>query len=90
MNIWIVVVLMHVSLCSSENQIRLPDEEPLTSNESRRGRNLLNLIGLGSYAELDPYQLKLQSQCVNGEFSECFKLQAVNSLGDFFIRNNYE
>lgn len=84
----VLLVLLHVSLCFSENKIRLPDEEPVIE-ERRNGRNLFDFIGLGNGVQLDPYQIKLQQLCVNGEFSECFKLQALNSLGDFFIQDQY-
>lgn len=84
-----IVLLLHVSLCLADNKIRLPDEEPVVVEERRNGRNLLDFIGLGGGAQLDPYQIKLQQLCVNGEFSECFKLQAINSLGDFFVQDHY-
>lgn len=77
-----------MSICSSENKIRLPDEEPVLE-ERRNGRNLLDFIGLGSGTQLDPYQIKLQQLCLNGEVAECFKLQAINSLGDFFLHDQY-
>lgn len=84
----VILFIIHVSICSSDNKIRLPDEEPVLE-ERRNGRNLLDFIGLGNGAKLDPYQIKLQQLCLNGEFSECFKLQAINSLGDFFLQDHY-
>uniref|UniRef100_A0A336MK83 CSON001867 protein n=1 Tax=Culicoides sonorensis TaxID=179676 RepID=A0A336MK83_CULSO len=86
--------ILYITLCLSQiicicvsQGIKLPDEVP-EIEERRNGRNLFDLIGFGSQ-ELDPYQIKLKQLCLNGEFAECFKLQAVNSLGDFFTQNKY-
>ncbi|XP_063706268.1 uncharacterized protein LOC134835325 [Culicoides brevitarsis] len=82
----VVFLIMHVSMCYSD--IKFTDQEELVTQERRNGKNLLNFIGLDN-GQLDPYQIKLQQSCLTGEFSECFKLQAVNSLGEFFLQDQY-
>lgn len=48
------------------------------------GKNLLDWIGLGTGENVDPYLAKLNTQCLNGDFAECFKSRALQTLDDFF------
>uniref|UniRef100_A0A336KQ65 CSON013602 protein n=1 Tax=Culicoides sonorensis TaxID=179676 RepID=A0A336KQ65_CULSO len=73
--VYILVCLSCICVCLSQ-KIKLNDKE--MSEERRNGST-----------KLDPYQIKLKQLCINGEFSECFKLQAVNSLAEFFTQNEY-
>ncbi|KAJ1525269.1 hypothetical protein ONE63_010093 [Megalurothrips usitatus] len=55
----------------------------------RHGKNLLDWIGLGTGPETDPYLAKINNQCLEGDFSECFKSRALSSLDDFFDKDLY-
>lgn len=55
----------------------------------RQGKNLLDWIGLGTGPETDPYLSKMNHQCLEGDFSECFKSRALSSLDDFFDKDLY-
>lgn len=57
--------------------------------ERRNGKHLLDFVGLGTGQSIDPFLRKTNQQCLNGELSECFKSQALNTFGDFFNRDAY-
>ncbi|XP_034254958.1 uncharacterized protein LOC117653411 isoform X2 [Thrips palmi] len=56
----------------------------------RHGKNLLDWIGLGTGPETDPYMARINNQCLEGDFSECFKSRALASLDDFFDKDLYD
>lgn len=56
----------------------------------RHGKNLLDWIGLGTGPETDPYLARMNHQCLEGDFSECFKSRALASLDDFFDKDLYQ
>jgi len=57
--------------------------------ERRNGKHLLDFVGLGTGPATDPFLRKTNEQCLNGELSECFKSQALNTFGDMFSRDVY-
>ena len=72
--------------------LRLPPGELDASEQPgdvRQGKNLLDWIGLGTGPETDPYLSKINHQCLEGDFSECFKSRALSSLDDFFDKDIY-
>lgn len=64
-----------------------------TGNEQIEGRqsarHLFDYIGLGTGNNVDPFLRKTNEKCLNGELSECFKSQALNSVDEFFVRDAY-
>ncbi|XP_046384532.1 uncharacterized protein LOC124154694 [Ischnura elegans] len=54
----------------------------------RRGKNLLNWLGLGTGPETDPYLAAANEQCLVGDLSECFKSRALSSLDEFFLTSS--
>lgn len=62
--------------------------EPLIEGR-QSGRHLLDFIGLGTGNNVDPYLRKTNEKCLNGELSECFKSQALNSIDEIFYRDAY-
>lgn len=50
------------------------------------GKHLLDWIGLGTGPNQDPYVARTNAGCLNGDFAECFKSQALNAFGDFFSK----
>lgn len=59
--------------------------DPATpEGRNREGRDFLDLFGLGTGPQTDPYLAKTNSLCLNGDFSECFKSRALGSLDEFF------
>jgi hypothetical protein len=55
----------------------------------RKGKNLLDWIGFGTGSDTDPYLAKANSECLNGDLSECFKSRALASLDEFFDKDTY-
>jgi len=55
----------------------------------RDGKGLLDLIGLGTGPETDPYIGRANEYCLNGDLAECFKSRALSSLDDFFHKDVY-
>ncbi|XP_055850371.1 uncharacterized protein LOC129914945 [Episyrphus balteatus] len=55
----------------------------------RQGKGLLDLFGLGTGANVDPYIAKTNQNCLTGDLSECFKTQALNSFDEIFVREAY-
>jgi hypothetical protein len=53
------------------------------------GRHLFDFVGLGTGSHVDPFLRKTNEKCLNGELSECFKSQALNSFDDLFKRDVY-
>lgn len=56
---------------------------------SRQGKGLLDLFGLGTGSNVDPYIAKTNQHCLTGDLSECFKTQALNSFDEIFVRESY-
>lgn len=52
-------------------------------------RHLFDYVGLGTGNNVDPFLRKMNGRCLNGELSECFKSQALNSFDDLFKRDVY-
>lgn len=52
-------------------------------------RHLFDFVGLGTGNNVDPFLRKTNEKCLNGELSECFKSQALNSFDDLFKRDYY-
>lgn len=52
-------------------------------------RHLFDFVGLGTGRNVDPFLRKTNEKCLNGELSECFKSQALNSFDDLFQREVY-
>lgn len=67
----------------------LPKNQQDNTEERRNGKHLLDFVGLGTNQNVDPYLRRTNEQCLNGELSECFKSQALNTFGDFFNRDAY-
>ncbi|CAG2054016.1 unnamed protein product [Timema podura] len=57
--------------------------------DSRKGKNLLDWIGFGTGADTDPYLAKINSACLEGDLSECFKSRALATLDEFFGKEAY-
>nr|CAD7264754.1 unnamed protein product [Timema shepardi] len=57
--------------------------------DSRKGKNLLDWIGFGTGADTDPYLAKINSACLEGDLSECFKSRALSTLDEFFGKDAY-
>ncbi|XP_069679314.1 uncharacterized protein Osi2 isoform X2 [Periplaneta americana] len=55
----------------------------------REGKNLLDWIGFGTGSDTDPYLARANSECLNGDLSECFKSRALSSLDEFFDKESY-
>lgn len=67
------------------NQQQFPQVE-----ERRQGKHLLDLVGLGTGSNVDPYLARINSQCLSGELSDCFKSQALGTFTDFFAKDYYK
>jgi hypothetical protein len=52
-------------------------------------RHLFDFVGLGTGNHVDPFLRKTNEKCLNGELSECFKSQALNTFDDLFKRDVY-
>lgn len=70
--------------------VNISSEVPQNNIEGRQsGRHLFDFVGLGTGSQVDPFLRKTNEKCLNGELSECFKSQALNSFDDFFQRDVY-
>ena len=68
----------------------ISSEAPQNNIEGRQSaRHLFDFVGLGTGNHVDPFLRKTNEKCLNGELSECFKSQALNSFDDFFQRDAY-
>lgn len=59
------------------------------SEERRNGKHLLDFVGLGTGNNVDPFIAQVNGKCLNGDLSECFKSQALNTFNDFFNKEVY-
>ncbi|CAD6224029.1 GSCOCG00005446001-RA-CDS [Cotesia congregata] len=64
-------------------------ESRTNSNNTRQGKNLFDWIGFGTGQHVDPYIAKMNENCLGGDFAECFKSRAINSLSEFFQQHEY-
>ncbi|KAG8038541.1 hypothetical protein G9C98_006237 [Cotesia typhae] len=64
-------------------------ESQTNSNNTRQGKNLFDWIGFGTGQHVDPYIAKMNENCLGGDFAECFKSRAINSLSEFFQQHEY-
>jgi hypothetical protein len=76
---------------NQQNIVQQPSvENPQQPVEGRQSaRHLFDYIGLGTGPQQDPFLRKTNEKCLNGELSECFKSQALNSFDDLFTRDVY-
>jgi hypothetical protein len=76
---------------SSQQKIaNISAENPQVEVEGRQSaRHLFDYVGLGTGPQIDPFLRKTNEKCLNGELSECFKSQALNTFDDFFRRDAY-
>lgn len=65
-----------------------PQIPPVEGRQS--ARHLFDFVGLGTGNNVDPFLRKTNEKCLNGELSECFKSQALNTFDDLFKRDVYE
>ncbi|XP_055639727.1 uncharacterized protein LOC129777469 isoform X2 [Toxorhynchites rutilus septentrionalis] len=63
---------------------------PAVGEGRRQGKHLLDFIGLGTGANVDPYLARTNAQCLNGDLADCFKSQALNTFTEFFARDEYQ
>uniref|UniRef100_A0A1A9W5L8 Uncharacterized protein n=1 Tax=Glossina brevipalpis TaxID=37001 RepID=A0A1A9W5L8_9MUSC len=62
-------------------------QSPVDLGETRGRSSILNIFGLGQ--DNDPYLARTNSNCLTGDFSECFKTQALSSFDEIFYREHY-
>lgn len=75
---------------SAQQIANVSQEAPPVTLEGRQSaRHLFDYIGLGTNENVDPFLRKTNEKCLNGELSECFKSQALNTFDDFFKRDVY-
>lgn len=73
-----------------QQQILLNNNIPPTDAEGRRsGKNLLDFVGLGTGANVDPYVARVNNNCLGGELADCFKSQALGTFTEFFDKQEY-
>lgn len=73
-----------------QQQILLNNNIPPIDAEGRRtGKNLLDFVGLGTGANVDPYVARVNNNCLTGELADCFKSQALGTFSDFFNKPEY-
>lgn len=61
-------------------------QQPVAGGEGRS--SILSIFGLGG-GESDPFLARTNSNCLNGDLSECFKTQALNTFDEIFYREQY-
>lgn len=74
---------------SAENSYQNQQHNPQQIEGRQSGRNLFDFVGLGTGNSVDPFLRKTNEKCLNGELSECFKSQALNTFDDLFKRDVY-
>jgi hypothetical protein len=75
---------------SQQKIANISAENPQVAVEGRQSaRHLFDFVGLGTGPQIDPFLRKTNEKCLNGELSECFKSQALNTFDDFFRRDVY-
>jgi hypothetical protein len=93
----IIVALLSAAQCvqfedetSASNQkiANISYENPQVEGR-QSARHLFDYIGLSTGRQVDPFLRKTNEKCLNGELSECFKSQALNTFDDFFQRDSY-
>lgn len=93
----IVSLMSNVRCLKFENEAEnnqkvanISSEDPREAVEGRQSaRHLFDYVGLGTGQQVDPFLRKTNEKCLNGELSECFKSQALNTFDDFFKRDVY-
>jgi hypothetical protein len=100
-NIKAVLIIAALLQCSSALKF---EDEAAASNQKianissnippqvegrQSARHLFDFVGLGTGNHVDPFLRKTNEKCLNGELSECFKSQALNSFDDLFKRDFY-
>lgn len=73
----------------SIQQPQQPGEGGTIGEERRNGKHLLDFVGLGTGNNVDPFIAQVNGKCLNGELSECFKSQALNTFNEFFNKEVY-
>lgn len=93
-----IVVLLNCSnalkfedeAAASNQQIaNISAEGPQPVEGRQSARHLFDFVGLGTGNHVDPFLRKTNEKCLNGELSECFKSQALNTFDDLFKREVY-
>jgi hypothetical protein len=75
---------------AASNQVANITYEGQEQTQGRQsGRSLFDYVGLGTGNQVDPFLRKTNEKCLNGELSECFKSQALNTFDDLFKRDVY-
>ncbi|XP_037913294.1 uncharacterized protein LOC119652967 [Hermetia illucens] len=76
-----------------QQQNFIPEHEAATAQHiegRRQGKGLLDLVGLGTGPNVDPYVAQTNANCLQGQLSECFKTQALGTFEEFFLRDAYD
>lgn len=74
---------------SQNHQQQHQELNPSVGESRRTGKDLLDLVGLGTGPNVDPYVARTNRNCLTGDLSECFKTHALNTFDDFFTRESY-
>ncbi|KAL5284796.1 hypothetical protein ACFFRR_006857 [Megaselia abdita] len=72
------------------NQQQVQQPQAFGEERGRQGKGLLNLFGLGSDGNADPYIARTNGNCLSGDLSECFKSQALTNFDEIFFRDSYQ
>lgn len=83
-----------VSSVVQQQAVQPPANNPfppavVVEERNRNGKNLLDFVGLGTGANLDPYHAKTNANCLRGELADCFKSQAIGTFEEFFNKVEY-
>lgn len=74
---------------SNQKVANISSGAPPQTEGRQSGRHLFDFVGLGTGNHVDPFLRKTNEKCLNGELSECFKSQALNSFDELFKRDYY-
>ena len=101
-NVAIVLVISFTlvgALKFNDEQVNQEQQQPIqqqqqeqggiVGEERRNGKHLLDFVGLGTGNNVDPFIAQVNGKCLNGELSECFKSQALNTFNEFFNKEVY-
>lgn len=93
---WSILCFANSEALQFENNQQATQVPPIAASdtvpqveERRNGKNLLDFVGLGTGQNIDPFMARTNSKCLNGDLSECFKSQALNTFNDFFGKDAY-
>lgn len=87
---WLILYLASSKALQFENNQQVTQSSSnAPSGSERNGKNLLDFVGLGTGQNIDPFMARTNNKCLNGDLSECFKSQALNTFNDFFGKDVY-